>query len=487
MHNKNSRLIRKYYPKNYFDTMITDPPYGLKFMGKNWDHGIPGAGYWKEFLRVCKPGAIALVFGGTRTYHRLTCAMEDAGWEIRDCMMWLYGSGFPKSHDISKAIDKRAQGDREKFAKYIKQQREKLSISKSKADSFVCGGSTMYSFFEGRKGYPLYLPNELHYQKMKQLLKLDDSWDSYIKNNEKIISEQEGNFGYQKTGERWNKSQKITTPNSDLAQLWNGYGTALKPAWEPIIVAMKPLDGTFAHNAEKHGVAGLWIDGGRIGTEQITINQHGGYNSFSLVESTKGKWQGKQQQVQGRWPANLILDEEAGKMLDEQSGITFSKGGGGKKSPVWTESTKEKMKKDYGTYTGFLDKGGASRFFYTAKAAKSERNKGCEHLFWLDEKQITEELYNKLKAENEANKDNKNFKRHNIAWGNIHNTVKPLGIMEYLCKLTKTPTGGIVLDPFAGSGTTGLACISTGRDCVMFEKSNQYFKIMKARIKGAKQ
>lgn len=378
IHNKNCRLGLKSFPDNHFDTLITDPPYGLKFMGKSWDHGIPGISFWKEFLRVCRPGAIALVFGGTRTYHRLACAIEDAGWEIRDCMMYLYGSGFPKSHDISKAIDK-AKGAERKI------------IGDNPNNRPNCAGNKMHTM-----AAPITV-------------------------------------------------QPITAPATDLAQLWNGWGTALKPAWEPIIVAMKPLDGTFAQNVEKWGVGGLWIDGGRIGTEEITINQHGGYNSFSLVESTKGKWQGKQSKVQGRWPANLILDEEAAAMLDEQSGISKSKArtkpSNTISKPVVNIGGGWKSAKNEHT-----DSGGASRFFYCAKASRSERGEG-----------------------------------------NIHPTIKPLKLMEYLCKLTKTPTGGTVLDPFAGSGTTGLACMNTGRDCVMFEKSIPYFEILKARIKGAKE
>ena len=186
------------------DTIITDPPYGLKFMGKSWDHGVPGVPYWAECLRVAKPGAMLLAFGGTRTHHRLMCAIEDAGWEIRDCIMWVYGSGFPKSHAIGKAIDKAAGAERE-----------------------VVGSKV------GLPGY-------------SDTRESDES-------------------GY---GGGWKDPKAecaITAPATDASKLWHGWGTALKPAYEPIILAMKPLDGTFAQNALKWGVAGLWIDGGRVG------------------------------------------------------------------------------------------------------------------------------------------------------------------------------------------------------------------------------
>jgi site-specific DNA-methyltransferase (adenine-specific) len=184
------------------DTVITDPPYGLEFMGKEWDHGVPGVAYWAEFLRVSKPGAMLCAFGGTRTHHRLMCAIEDAGWEIRDVLMYVYGSGFPKSHDVSKAIDKAAGAERE-----------------------VVGESS----YNDRR------PNEGN----------------------------SGNGTYSQGGYK----AYITSPSTDAAALWDGWGTALKPAYEPIILAMKPLPGTFAQNALDYGVAGIWVDGCRVGTE----------------------------------------------------------------------------------------------------------------------------------------------------------------------------------------------------------------------------
>jgi len=345
--------IMKDIPDNSVDTVITDPPYALGFMGKAWDRfptnigakkpfanqskeqKLGGSAYqkwtedWaKEALRVAKPGATLLCFGGTRTYHRLACAIEDAGWVIKDCLMFLYGSGFPKATDISKQLDK---GHKRKV------------IGKKITPS-------------GQK-YP----------------------EGYDKNSEIF--------------ERANAN--ITEPNTEEAKLWNGWKShGLKPAYEPIIVAMKPNEGTYANNALKWGVAGLNIDGGRIpinkekesdnrvGTDRVRGDKRG-LNSTSIFGQSK---EGVQMYKEGRFPANIILDEEAAKMLDEQSGKYKSiKSYRGKRprSPAivgdknYIEDSKEPR--------GYNDIGGASRFFYVAKASKSERNMGCEGAYILKE------------------------------------------------------------------------------------------------------
>lgn len=381
--------------QNSIDTIITDPPYGLTFMGKDWDKGVPGQAFWLEMLRVAKPGAMLLSFGGTRTYHRMTCAIEDAGWEIRDCMMWLYGSGFPKSHDISKGIDKAKGAERE-----------------------VVGVDA-----------------------------------DFVRRNPTNVHAHEYAGGVLKDGI---EGGKITAPASDLSRTWNGWGTALKPAWEPIIVAMKPLDGTFAHNAETYGVAGLNIDGARIQTvESLGRLNH---KTSKYIDSANGSRESHDREIfvnnsdgKGRWPANLILDEACAELLDEQTGDLHS---AGPKQISGDEINAKASMFGIGKATADQvrhgDSGGASRFFYCAKASKSERNTG------LPEGQ------------------------------NVHPTVKPLKLMEYLCTLTKTPTGGIVLDPFMGSGTTGVACRNTGREFIGIEKEEAYFKIAQARIESAK-
>lgn len=189
---------------NSIDTVITDPPYGISFMGEDWDYGVPGVHFWQEIIRAAKPGAMLLAFGGTRTHHRLMTAIEDAGWEIRDCLIWLYGSGFPKSLDISKAIDKEKLINRDILGYTINARPNRVGKKTKLSGLQTIGG-------------------------------------------------------------------EITAPSSTAAKLWSGYGTALKPAWEPIVLAMKPLDGTFSQNAQKWGVAGINVDGGRIesGTEHF--------------------------------------------------------------------------------------------------------------------------------------------------------------------------------------------------------------------------
>jgi site-specific DNA-methyltransferase (adenine-specific) len=367
-------------PADAVDYIVTDPPYGLEFMAKDWDFDVPGPEYWTAALRVCKPGAMMFAFGGTRTHHRLMCAIEDAGWEIRDCLMWIYGSGFPKSLDISKAIDKAAGAKREDLGPHP-------NWREAKRDN----GQSM-----GR------VPNEA----------------------------------------------RITAPATDAAKLWDGWGTALKPAWEPIILAMKPLDGTFANNALEHGVAGLNVDGGRIGTESAFIDRTGQKSVGGIMNSGKG--QRITSGGDGRWPANLILDEDAGAMLDEQSGER-------KTADLPSGQTAQRGMAGLsglggdGDKLAYPDSGGASRFFYCAKASKAERNAG-----------LTQGIEND------------------------HPTVKPLALMRYLLTLLSSPTGGVVLDPFMGSGTTGVACKQISRAFIGVELDAHHAETATQRIAAAK-
>jgi len=254
---------------NSIDSIVTDPPYEIGFMGKKWDStGIAyNVDLWKECLRVLKPGGHLLAFGGTRTYHRMTCAIEDAGFEIRDCIQWLYGSGFPKSMDISKAIDKKFGAERE-------------VLNRNPNSRENCNKSnTLY---------------------------------------------QSGTVG---------KTDYITAPATDQAKKWEGWGTCLKPANEPIVVARKPIsEKTIVENVMKWGTGGLNIDGCRIPTDE-TITNHSRSTESSKSKGKYGDSKAQethqtQGQKLGRFPANVILDEEAGKMLDEQSGISKSSGSG---------------------------------------------------------------------------------------------------------------------------------------------------------------
>lgn len=341
LHHGDNRKVLKSFADNSMDSIVTDPPYELGFMGKKWDS--TGIAYdqtlWLECLRVLKPGGHLLAFGGTRTYHRMTCAIEDAGFEVRNCIQWVYGSGFPKSHDVSKAIDKQAGAEREVLGVLP-------SSRKSPSDS----GFMMAEKFQ-------------------------------------------------------------TIPSTDLAKQWDGWGTGLKPANEPIVLARKPLIGTVVENILTWGVGALNIDGCRIGTTgaRNNGNSKGTTGSYSIGNYGKAI---KQNYNKGRWPSNLILDEQTAQLLDEQSN-------------------------------------NASQFFYVAKASRIERESGI----------------NSLNGER----------------GNTHATVKPIELMQYLIRLV-TPSNGIILDPFMGSGSTGCAAMLENMQFVGIEINEEYVKIAKNRI-----
>ena len=320
---------------NSVDSIVTDPPYGLSFMGKKWDYDVPSTEIWEECIRVLKPGGHLLSFAGSRTYHRMAVRIEDAGFEIRDQIMWVYGSGFPKSHNIGHKVE-------------------------------------------------------------------------------------------------------------DM----QGWGTALKPAHEPIVMARKPFSGTVADNVLEWGTGGINIDGCRIDGGERDARENNtswGIDRIGVETDIKGnKAIGKT--TLGRFPANIIFDEEAGKILDEQSGISKSSGGSGDKSMGALGKNGK-----YGNYAldvkpanlgGLGDTGGASRFFYCPKTSKSDRSEG-----------------------------------------NTHPTVKPTDLMGYLIRLV-TPKGGVVLDPFMGSGSTGKGAVREGMVFIGIERESEYFEIAEARIQN---
>jgi DNA modification methylase len=321
--------------------IITDPPYGLGFMGKGWDKVLPDPKAWAECLRVLKPGGVAMVFGGTRTFHRIAVALEDAGFDIRDTLAWMYGSGFPKSLAIDKAIDKADGLERPKTGRVL----SKTGNRKQGSNALVRSGLGAV------------------------------------------------NAGIQ--------IHEESLPASDRSRPWHGYGTALKPAWEPIILAMKPTDGTFAQNALTHGVSGLNVDGCRIqdGTETYGEKPEYAPNHGNAVFG-KGMGGGAWENTNGRWPANVAFDKDAAEQLGEPS-----------------------------------------RFFYCAKASKRDRGEG-----------------------------------------NNHPTVKPTELMRWLVRMVKMPSGTLVLDPFAGSGSTLVAAKMEGVDCIGIEREAEYIDIIKKRI-----
>jgi DNA modification methylase len=380
--------ILKGFPDDHFSSVVTDPPYALNFMGRQWDSftGRPsrnGSSFtaekhefqswceqWAgECLRVLKPGGHLLAFGGTRTYHRLTCGIEDAGFEIRDSLHWIYGSGFPKSLNVSKAIDKTTGAERE-----------------------ITGPGQPY----GRGS---------------------------LRNRSRV--------------------EMVTAPATENAVQWDDWGTALKPAHEPIVLARKPLDGTVVQNVLEYGTGALNIGGCRL---------NGGKQGPACSElgndpGTGSGWDGNT----GRWPPNILLSQDAAAEMDTQSGILtsgtgafkrISAKGGSNSASIGAESRSEGTE-----MLSYGDSGGASRFFpcfkYQAKAPRSERPCSDE-----------------VKA---------------------HPTVKPLGLMRWLVRLV-TPPEGIVLDPFAGTGTTGEACSLEGFRYILIEREEDYIKLINIRL-----
>lgn len=504
--------LLKIFPDNHFDSIVTDPPYGLGkepiasdlmkdwiekgyheisgsgFMGKEWDAFVPQPIFWKEVFRVLKPGGHVLAFYGTRTYDWGVMAMRFAGFEVRDCIQWLYGSGFPKSHNISKAIEGK-----------------------------LLNGSSNPRDFKKLEGE-------------KSTTKLGT-----FNNIEKIQGKRENDV----TGRETTINHKITT---EQAKQWDGWGSALKPANEPIVLARKPLEKglSIAENILKWGVGGINIDASRIGVSQDDPNHRPNWENHTTEKKgdVYGVYEKRKAETltQGRFPANIILthhedceckgtkkvkpsngsgkaSEKGGgfskgmfgdgtsdnigggftdsdgnetienwdchedcpiRILDEQSGVSKSgknkleKGTGG----IWNKGTNLPIGPEYG------DKGGASRFFYVAKASKSERNKGLEI---FEDKFSASAEFRPNHMEKAIEGDSGNLYGRWTPVKNFHPTVKPIKLMQYLVKMI-TPPNGIVLDPFCGSGTTGVACKLDGFQFVGLEQDAEYSKIAEARI-----
>ena len=461
---------------NSIDSIVTDPPYGLSFMGKDWDKkkatqetksqvvkGL-GAGMkmttladniefekwvteWSmECMRVLKPGGYMLAFGGSRMYHRLASGVENAGFEIRDQMMWIYGSGFPKSHNIGKAVDKQGGNSLGKeVAELVKEKRLEMGLSTIKLAELgkfygnKNHGGTVSNWETGRGSIT---PEQ--FNKLIEILNLENN--PIIETKREFISN-ESNWGKEgitslPTSGEWTK----TKGNSE----WEGWGTALKPAHEPIVMARKPLsEKTVVDNVLEWGTGGINIDDSRIGTTKRTPGYKNPGNTMSGDSEWNKLYPGTQREVdtnEGRFPANVIFDEEAGKILDEQTGIIKT----GDIKP-YKSNTTSSIYGDSGFFkntdvktTNFKgDTGGASRFFYCPKTSKTDRNEGVD--------------------------------------GNVHPTVKPTDLMLYLIRLV-TPKGGTTLDPFMGSGSTGKAAARGGFDFVGIEMEDEYMEIAEARI-----
>jgi DNA modification methylase len=444
-------------PDASVDAVVTDPPYGLSFMGKRWDYDVPSEDVWRECLRVLKPGGHLLAFAGTRTQHRMAVRIEDAGFEIRDMIAWVYGSGFPKSLDVSKAIDK-CNGEPNRLLRFTAWMRTTGLKAKAIDDTLKAAGmisqTSNFAVHYFNDGQPA-IPTAAMWQHVRPLCDDVPAWvDELV---ERIEAEREVvGQGYRvdkKTsavpisGATPDGHYDITAPATEAARQWAGWGTALKPALEPITVARKPLVATVAANVLEHGTGGLNVDGCRVGTGDDRtpggatgkrIDPQGGYS---------GGWgfapNGVSRATGGRWPANLIHDgsDEVVGLFPVTGASKAAPRGGTNPNPMdWGNG-----RADGNITKGHDDNGGsAARFFYCAKASKADRDEG-----------------------------------------NGHPTVKPTDLMRYLCRLV-TPPGGLVLDPFTGSGSTGKAAIREGFRFVGIEREAEYVEIARARIAAAK-
>ena len=402
---------------NSVDSIVTDPPYELGFMGKSWDS--TGVAYditvWQECLRVLKPGGHLLAFGGSRTYHRLAVAIEDAGFQIRDQIMWVYGSGFPKSLNIGKALDKNAGAVREIIGSYETHDIRNAGLMDRKGSMTV----------------------------------------------------------------------EITASSTDEAKQWEGWGTALKPAHEPIVMARKPLDGTVANNVLIHGVGGINIDGCRVGNEKLgggtmpDLRDVGamskaatGIDKLSFGQNPRPAIRKEQPSYTGRFPANFIHDGS-----DEVLAL-FPDTGESTGGRIGKKSMGNVTNVPAGQFTagdpGYGDSGSAARFFYCAKAGKAERNAGLEAPPTVKGGSMTGAEYRPDRPTNHPIRQN------------FHPTVKPVALMRYLVRMV-TPPHGTVLDPFTGSGTTGKAAILEGLTFIGIEQAAEYIPIAEGRMTHATQ
>lgn len=507
----------KKMPDNCVDAVVTDPPYGLSFMGKNWDHGVPGVEFWKEALRIAKPGAHLLSFGGTRTFHRIACAIEDAGWEIRDTIMWVYGSGFPKSMDISKAIDKKLGAER----------------------------------------------TEVVGTRHRNVKPFDDGngWNS---NNTT------GDYQYM-------------APASEEAKKWSGWGTCLKPAYEPVIMARKPLEGTVADTVLKYGTGGINIDECRVPYKSDADKDSAKPQGVATakvgalaggLENDNARTTFTPKQTNGRFPANIIHDgsDEVVSLFPESNGGAFPKSSN---TPAGKHYEGGWGKVDNGERKE-MDSGSAARFFYTIKpecepvimARKPIEGTVADNVLKygtgginIDECRVPSDkpvvihspakdtLYDSGHKDMGTWTDNRGRFPANVihdgseevlelfpdnvkggTWNNTkgarhfenngkpteytnkgsdnsvgsaarffycskasksekgkdnpHPTVKPLELMKYLIKMV-APKGALVLDPFMGSGSTGVAAVQIGRRFIGIEKEEEYFNYAKKRIEDA--
>ncbi len=484
LHHADCRDVLRGLASDSLDSCCTDPPYALVstlkrfansprseaamptagpyarasrgFMGCSWDTGETAFSveFWAEVLRCLKPGAFVAAFGASRGYHRMACAIEDAGFEIRDSLMWLYGTGFPKSHDVSKGIDKRGGNSHltRDIGQALKAARESRGMSAAECDKCFCGGTTNWSWFEGRpvgQRAPTAATFALICSAWPELLPL---MDAVAEVERETIGQKTSGIANSNEGARHTigaSSSVVVDITAPAAREWEGWGTALKPAFEPIVLARKPLsEGTVAANVCKWRTGALNIDACRIHTEGESTAR--AYTAKRTAPGATQNATGERKleseifegaSKEGRWPANVVHDGS-----DEVVGaFPYS---AGQLARARTDGSPQNNS-IYGALRHGTqnpeprgDSGSAARFFYSAKASRGDRA------------------------------------------GSKHPTVKPIALMEWLCRLI-TPPGGTVLDPFAGSGTTGAAAINQGLRAVLCEREAEYVADIRRRLGAA--
>lgn len=482
--NGNCLDLMRSMPDNSVDSIVTDPPYGLNFMGKKWDCSVPSVEIWAECLRVLKPGGHLLAFAGTRTQHRMAVNIEDAGFEIRDMIAWVYGSGFPKSLDVSKAIDAHGGASVAWFGPWFRKWREERGVTQKQVAALFPSKTGGLTGCVANWELGLNMPTPEQFNLIRDTFGLP--FDSVQEAKREVVSQQRGTMLAVAPGqdnERIATTLDVTAPATAAARQWQGWGTALKPALEPITVARKPLIGTVAANVLEHGTGALNIDGCRVGEFHNVTPSGVDRRNAALAEagyrpSTYQMGEKAPNTPPGRWPANLIHDgsDEILKNFPSSVSPWIGNANKGAKGGVMFGGSQQSISDK----TEYRDAGSAARFFYCAKASKRDREEGLEGFELRQANQI---------ASNDGggggwSKDAE--KNPNIPRANVHPTVKPTDLMRYLCRLV-TPPKGIVLDPFMGSGSTGKAAVLEGFSFVGMELDADYFKIAQARVSSGNQ
>jgi site-specific DNA-methyltransferase (adenine-specific) len=443
--------ILKNYPDDYFDSIVTDPPYGIEFLGKDWDKNTGAVETWQECLRVLKPGGHLLAFSAARTYHHLATNIESVGFEIRDQIMWIYGSGFPKAQDVGKNIQKR------------------IGVEKTKPQK------GLNAFNNKGKTAP------------KVAFNLEDA-------------------------EYGNKKDDIITTSPE-AQQWEGWKTALKPAHEPIVMARKPFKGSTIDNVLEHGVGALNIDATRIPTDDVIVCGAGTNNTFNKFNAENNidgpgtgnkinpgqpKWQ---QDEQGRFPSNVLgeipdyqkyfycpkvsrAERHCGfeqKNIPTTSGGMYDNHGTGKMYSIGTDmKTTNNQTGSLGRMKDAYAKGSLDHIPTDSSGMFDNHYNGEGQGTYMATKKGSLDQREKIPGQHWGERQ---LGANDKVKGNNHPTVKPVELMKYLIKLV-TPEGGRVLDPFNGSGSTGMAAVELGYEYTGCELDPNYVEIAERRIRG---